>query len=68
MRKSKSVAKTKTLPWDPAVHLKSDKDVACYLEAVLEDGDAGLVAAALGDRAAARARPTPPLRGAAGAR
>src|SRR6266550_81028 len=54
MRKSKSVAKTKTLPWDPAVHLKSDKDVACYLEAVLEDGDAGLVAAALGDIARAK--------------
>ncbi len=46
--------KIETRPWDVAEHLKSDKDIAAYLEAVLEDGDPALVAAALGDIARAR--------------
>jgi len=39
---------------DPATHLKADEDIAHYLEAVLEDGDPNLVAAALGDVARAK--------------
>jgi probable addiction module antidote protein len=44
------VAKTKTttIPWDSAAHLKSDDDIANYLEAVFEDGDPALIAHALG--------------------
>ena len=48
------MGKTKTIPWDAADHLKTDEDIAHYLEAVLEDGDAALVAAALGDIARAK--------------
>jgi probable addiction module antidote protein len=53
MRK-KSKAKVKTIPWDPAEHLKTDERIAAYLEAVFEDGDPELVAAALGDVARAK--------------
>ena len=48
------MAKTKTKRWDAADHLKSDADVIAYLEAALEDGDSGVVAAALGDIARAK--------------
>ncbi len=50
------MAKTvvKTLPWDGAERLESDEDMAAYLEAALEEGDASLVAAALGDIARAK--------------
>lgn len=48
------MAKTKTLPWDAAEHLKTEEDRAAYLEAALEDGDPALVAAALGDIARAK--------------
>lgn len=41
--------KTQTRPWDVADHLVTKEDMAAYLEAVLEDGDPALVAAALGD-------------------
>jgi probable addiction module antidote protein len=43
------VAKTKTRPWDAADHLNTEADMAAYLEAALEEGDAALFAAALGD-------------------
>lgn len=43
------MAKTKTFPWDPAEHLETEEDMAAYLEAMLEDGDPALVAAALSD-------------------
>ena len=42
------MAKTKTVPWDSSAHLKSDDDIANYLEAVFEDGDPTLIAHALG--------------------
>jgi len=42
-------AKLKTFPWDSAARLKTAEDIAYYLEAVFEDGDPALVAAALGD-------------------
>lgn len=48
------MAKTKTRPWDAAEHLKTDEDMAAYLEAALEDGDPALVSAALGDIARAK--------------
>jgi probable addiction module antidote protein len=48
------MAKTRTRPWDAAEHLDTEEDMAAYLEAALEDGDAALVAAALGDIARAK--------------
>jgi len=45
MNKTRPKTKIKTVPWDPATNLKTDEDVAHYLEAVLEDGDPNLVAA-----------------------
>jgi probable addiction module antidote protein len=53
-KKPKRRAKLRTLPWDPAAHLKTDEDIANYLEAVLEDGDPLLIAAALSDIARAK--------------
>src|SRR5690242_3507526 len=50
----KVILRAKTRPWDVVEHLKTEKDMAAYLEAALEDGDAALVAAALGDIARAR--------------
>ena len=40
--------------WDPAERLTSREAIAAYLEAVFEEGDAGLIAAALGDVARSR--------------
>jgi probable addiction module antidote protein len=40
--------------WDPAQHLKTEEDMAAYLEAALEEGDSALIAAALGDIARAK--------------
>jgi probable addiction module antidote protein len=42
------MGKTKTIPWDSAEHLKTDEDIANYLEAVFEDGDPALIVHALG--------------------
>ena len=38
-----NMAKTVTTPWDPADHLRTDEDMAAYLEAALEGGDPNLV-------------------------
>ena len=46
--------KTVTTLWDAADHLKTEDDMAAYLEAALEEGDPILVAAALGDIARAK--------------
>jgi len=48
------VAKTRTKTWDAAEHLKTDEDMAAYLEAALEESDPALIAAALGDIARAK--------------
>lgn len=40
--------------FDPAEHLKNEKDVAAYLTAIIEENDPALLAAALGDIARAR--------------
>jgi len=45
--------KTVTKPWDPSGHLKSEEDMAAYLEAAFVKGDSNLVVAALGDIARA---------------
>jgi probable addiction module antidote protein len=43
------MARTKTKRWNAADHLESESDMVAYLEAALEDGDSGVIAAALGD-------------------
>jgi probable addiction module antidote protein len=48
------MVKTKTIPWDSVDYLKTDQDIAHYLDAVFEDGDPALIAAALGDVARAK--------------
>ena len=40
--------------YDTVDYLKTDEDIAAYLDAVMEDGDPALIAAALGDVARAR--------------
>lgn len=40
--------------WDPAEHLDSDEKMNLYLDAAFEDGDAAVIAAALGDVARAK--------------
>jgi probable addiction module antidote protein len=54
MSKPRAKKKIKTVAWDAAAFLKTDEDIAHYLEAVFEDGDPTLVAAALGDVARAK--------------
>ena len=48
--------KTKTSPWDVAEHLRTQEEMAAYLEACIEeaDGDAAFIAKALGDIARAQ--------------
>ena len=48
------MAKTQTRPWAPAEHLETEEDMAAYLNVALEDGDLGLIMAALGYIARAR--------------
>ena len=48
------MTKTRTRPWDAADHLQTEEDQLLYLEAAFEEGDATLIAAALGDIARAR--------------
>ncbi|MFT4247647.1 MAG: putative addiction module antidote protein [Pseudomonas sp.] len=47
---------TKTRRWDVVEHLKTEEDIALYLEACFEEAgdDAAFIAAALGDVARAR--------------
>jgi probable addiction module antidote protein len=45
---------TKTVPWDSSAVLRSDKEIAAYIDAVLEDGDPTLLAHALGVMARAK--------------
>ncbi|MDI6844445.1 MAG: putative addiction module antidote protein [Anaerosomatales bacterium] len=48
------MGKTKTHPWDVVRYLDSDEAIAAYLDAVLEEDDPALLAAALGDVARAK--------------
>jgi len=43
-----------THPWDVTRHLDSDEAIAAYLDAVLQESDPALLAAALGDVARAK--------------
>jgi probable addiction module antidote protein len=54
MKKAKMKSKLRTLPWDPARYLKTEKDCREYLDVALEDGDPALIAAVLGDIAKAK--------------
>lgn len=47
-------AKVKITPWDAAEHLKTEEDMAAYLEAAIEDGDPVIISAAIGDIARAK--------------
>lgn len=51
---------TKTTLWDVADHLDSKEAILGYLEAVFEDGDAALIAAALNDVARAKGMASDP--------
>lgn len=51
---------TKTTLWDVADHLDSKDAILGYLEAVFEDGDAALIAAALNDVARAKGMASDP--------
>jgi probable addiction module antidote protein len=46
--------KVKTMPWDGSEHLKTEEDMAAYLEAAIEDGDPVVISAAIGDIARAK--------------
>ncbi len=46
--------KLKTTKWDVVDYLKTDEDMANYLEAAIEDSDPALISAALGDIAIAK--------------
>ena len=48
MAAKKVKTKIKTIPWDSASYLRTDRDISQYLEAVFEEGDPALVAHALG--------------------
>lgn len=48
------MAKIQTRPWNAADYLENEEDIVLYLEAAFEDGDPGLIAAALGDVARAK--------------
>ena len=52
------MAKMQTQPWDAADYLETQEAVVIYLEAAFEDGDPGLIAAALGDIARAKGMTT----------
>ena len=45
---------TSTQPWDVVNCLETQEDMAAYLDAALEDGDMGVILAALGDIARAK--------------
>lgn len=48
------MTKVKFSRYDTVDYLKTEADIAAYLDAVTEDGDPALIAAALGDVARAR--------------
>ena len=52
------MAKMQTQPWDAADYLETEEDIVLYLEAAFEDGDPGLIAAALGNIARAKGMTT----------
>jgi DNA-binding phage protein len=53
-RKRKMRIKLKTRAWSAAENLDTQDDMAAYLETALEDGDAAVIGATLGDIARTR--------------
>jgi probable addiction module antidote protein len=55
-KKRAAARKTRFTPWDPVDHLKTEDDIAAYLEAAMEEAgdDAAYIASVLGDIARAR--------------
>jgi probable addiction module antidote protein len=51
---SRKAAKVRLTVWDPVEYLKTDRDILGYLNAALEETDAALLAAVLGDIARAK--------------
>ena len=54
MGTSRFKKKTMTIPWGSAALLKSEEDIANYLEALFEDGDPALISHAFRDVARAK--------------
>lgn len=54
MTTARARRQSRTRRWDPARYLTSEAEIAAYLDAALEDGAPGVVAAALGDIARAK--------------
>lgn len=54
MSKGHTHGGVRTRLWDPTDDLRTEEDIVAYVEAALDEGDAALVAAALGDIARAR--------------
>ena len=54
VNKRKTPARETFAPYDASDYLKSDEDMLAYLEAAMEDGDAAVIATALGNIARAR--------------
>ncbi len=52
--KGDDMGNTRTRTWDASEHLRSDSEMAAYLEAALEDGNPALVTVALSDIPRAR--------------
>lgn len=48
------MAKTQTMPWDPAENLETEQDMIAYLNAALEENDHNLIMATLNDIARAQ--------------
>jgi probable addiction module antidote protein len=48
------VSKRGLTKWDPADHLRTEADMVAYLDAAFDDGDPGVISAALGDIARAK--------------
>ncbi|MDR2677964.1 MAG: putative addiction module antidote protein [Zoogloeaceae bacterium] len=54
MTPSKKIKVSELPEFDPSEYLQNEDDIAAYLDAILEENDAALLAAALGDVARAR--------------
>jgi len=48
------VSKRGLTKWDPADHLRTEAEMVAYLDAAFDDGDPGVISAALGDIARAK--------------
>ncbi|CDH43078.1 addiction module antidote protein [Candidatus Contendibacter odensensis] len=60
-RPARAMSKLELRRWDAAEHLENESDMAFYLDAALEDGDAALITAVLDDIARAKGMGGTPL-------